>query len=221
LGGSEGKIVDELRFTMRDGNKDEGDEYYYSLPVNYTIAQRSNGNSYPTLGNKAVDKFNNPLSVNSTLNGGISINNSGYVQRVEQNLSDPVDVTGTITVDPVHVGNTVNIFVYAKATLPTMEAYFMLGENFEILAWDLNPTNLVAFQKNVPLLPVQAVAMYNGNFIYPGTLDIFFGYQLADGTLVSNSTPIEVAIYADSCLRVKRPNSPEEQLFNFSFINSQ
>ncbi|OQW91704.1 MAG: hypothetical protein BWK79_16305 [Beggiatoa sp. IS2] len=137
-------------------------------------------NPYPTLG----DKFN----------GGISVNGGGYVQRVEQNLSDPVDVTGTITIDPVHVGNTVNIFVYAKATLPTMEAYFMLGENFEILAWDLNPNNLVAFQRNVSLLPVQAVAMYNGKFIYPGTLEIFFGYQLADGTLVSNSTPITVTI---------------------------
>lgn len=165
------------------------------MKSNTTIIPPPVQDNYPTLGNKAVDAFNNPISVNSTLNGGISVNGGAYLQRVEQRLSDSVDVLGTMMVDPLHVGSTVNIFVYAKVSLPSSDVYYMLNEQRDILEWDLNPTTLVPFKRNVPLAAVQTVPMYNGTFIYPGTLEIFFGYQLADGTLVSNSTPIFVTIY--------------------------
>jgi hypothetical protein len=152
-------------------------------------------NSYPALGSKAVDAFNNPIGINSTLNGGISVNGGVYLQRVEQRLSDSVDVSGTITVDPTHVGNTANIFVYAKVSLPSSDVYYMLNENLDILAWDLNPASLVAYKRNVQLTSVYTAPLYSGTFIYPGTLEIFFGYQLTDGTLISNNTPIVVTIY--------------------------
>ncbi len=60
--------------------------------------------------------------------GGISVNQSPYQQQVTQYLCDEVTVAGEMTIDPTHVGQTADIFVWAEATLPPDETlyYFML-----------------------------------------------------------------------------------------------
>jgi hypothetical protein len=69
-----------------------------------------------------------------------------------------------------------------------------LGEGLTISVWDRNPENLVSFQSDVTLEATQSVSMYSGKFIYSGTLKVFFGYRLADGTLVQNDQPIDIII---------------------------
>jgi len=38
------------------------------------------------------------------------------------------------------------------------------------------------------------LTMYQGHFIAPGYLKVYFGYRLSDGTLVVNGEPIAVEI---------------------------
>ncbi|OQW94056.1 MAG: hypothetical protein BWK79_07860, partial [Beggiatoa sp. IS2] len=143
-----------------------------------------------------------PGDTTATITGGIAINGGESQSSAVLNLSDSVAVSGTIIVDSAHVGQIANLFVYAETTIPSTPdiLYFMLkGEpELEILVWDQNPANLVAFQSNVTLAAEQKVSMYSGNFIYPGTLKVYFGYQLADGTLAKNTQSIDIVINDDT-----------------------
>jgi len=129
--------------------------------------------------------------------GGIAVNGQAHQQTAVLKLSDAVDVLGTITVDPADVGKTADIFVYAEATLPPSPetVYFMLGEGLTISLWDKNFDNLVAFIPNVTLGTTLSVPMYSGHFVYLGTLKVYFGYRLANGTLMANTQPIDITIY--------------------------
>jgi hypothetical protein len=69
----------------------------------------------------------------------------------------------------------------------------MLGPGLTILAWDQNPASLVAFS-NATLGILQVVPMYSGTFYYPGTLKVFFGYRLPNGTVITSSSPIDITI---------------------------
>lgn len=152
----------------------------------------------PDLGNGyTVDNWGEPsIDENSQFAGGIAVNDADYQTQVTQKLADTVDVTGEITVNPDHVGQKADIFVYAEATLPpsTETYYFMLGEGLSILSWDEQPANLVAFIPNVKLAATQKVSMYSGHFIYPGTLKVYFGYRLADGLVVESNQAIDITI---------------------------
>ncbi len=129
--------------------------------------------------------------------GGISVNQSPYQLQVTQYLCDEVTVAGEMTVAPIHVGQTADIFVWAEATLPPDETlyYFMLDEGLKaILLWDQVPAHLAAFIPKVTLKSVESVTMYQGQFIYPGTLKVFFGYRLSDNSVVFNGQPIDITI---------------------------
>lgn len=135
-------------------------------------------------------------TLGQNFNGGISVNHQAYQAQATLNLSDRVAVSGDILVDDTEVSKVADIFVYAEATIPPSDEvlYFMLGEGLTISVWDKNPENLVAFQPDIRLSAMQSVPMYSGQFIYSGTLKVFFGYRLADGTLVQNSQPIDIVI---------------------------
>jgi hypothetical protein len=135
--------------------------------------------------------------ITSDFSGGISVNQDPYQQQVTQYLCDEVTVAGEMMVDPTHVGQTADIFVWAEATLPPDETlyYFMLDERLKaILSWDQVPAHLAAFIPQVTLKSVESVTMYQGQFIYPGTLKVFFGYRLSDNTVVFNGQPIDITI---------------------------
>ncbi len=135
-------------------------------------------------------------SLGENFSGGIAVNDQPPQPQAVLKIADTVDVTGAMTVNPSDVGKTADIFVYAEATLPPFKdkLYFMLGEGLTISLWDENPANLVAFQPNVTLGATQSVSMYSGNFVYPGTLKIYFGYRLAGGMMVRNNQPIDIII---------------------------
>jgi len=56
------------------------------------------------------------------------------------------------------------------------------------------PAHLAAFIPKVTLKSVESVTMYQGPFIYPGTLKVFFGYRLSDNSVVFNGQPIDITI---------------------------
>jgi len=143
--------------------------------------------------------------------GGIAVNGQAHQKSATVSLADTVDVAGRITVYPDDVGETADIFVYAEATLtpsPKVQ-YFMLDRHSTVLTWDKKPENLVAFQHNVTLEETQSVLMYSGNFIYPGTLKVFFGYQLANGIVVVNEHPIDITIVTSNPLTESPPHEPD------------
>ena len=154
-------------------------------------------NNLPTLGKgHAVNHLGEPVNINAQFKGGTAINGGAYQKQVVQNLSDQVDVQGIIAIEPAHVGQQADIFVYAEYSLPPFPevAYFMLGEGLTILLWDQKPESLVAFMPQVLLDTLQSVPMYQGQFLAEGMLKVFFGYRLADGTLINNEEHIEIRI---------------------------
>jgi len=174
----------------------------YRLPHGLLVTHRDSMDTtihsvLPLLGNaQAVDVLNQPLSTHASFEGGIMVNTQAYQTQVHQQLSDYVEIKGNITVDPAHVDTPANLVVYAE-TMFTDSAdrhYYMLDEKGNILNWDQNPQNLVPFMKILRLGNRQRVPMYQGRFYYPGHLKIYFGYQLADHTLIANAQPIEVMI---------------------------
>ncbi|GEM_PF-5943320 len=165
--------------------------------------------THPPLGpSQATDTTGKPVTTTTVMEGGNSVNGKSPEKQVKQKLSDTVDVKGNITVDPADVGQFVDIFVYAAATFPGSDTvmYFMLGPGLTISAWDQNPASLVAFT-NATLGSVQTVPMYSGTFFYPGTLKVFFGYRLDNGTLVRNTQPIDITIDDDSAAAVSASNN--------------
>ncbi len=142
------------------------------------------------------------LAFDTSFVGGISVNGMTYQKLVELNLSDTVKIDGNIKVSPTHLDQLAEIVVYAgllpSFTTSTDEQFYMLGNGGKILAWDQNPTHLMAFQSNVTLITNQQVSLYSGTFYLPGTLQIFFGYRLSDGTLVTSSESINAVIHSPS-----------------------
>jgi PKD repeat protein len=129
--------------------------------------------------------------------GGIAVNSGAYQQRVIQNLADTVEVTGEITVAPTDIGKVADIFIYAAAHFPwdaNNTYYYTVGEGYSVSPWDQDPYKLVPFIPNVTLGVSHHVSMWKGTFPVTGTLDIFFGYRLPNGILVSNKQPIEATI---------------------------
>lgn len=166
------------------------------LTTDFQQATDDNGSAFPALSNIATNNSGQKVNTATAVFGGISVNDNTYQQQVVQKLSDKVDVRGQIIVDPAHVGQQADIFVYAKSTLPPDEKlyYFMLGKDLSIIEWDQQPKNLIAFTDNVTLTDMQEISMYSGQFIYPGTLNVHFGYRLQDGTVVFNFYPIDITI---------------------------
>ncbi|ALG68611.1 hypothetical protein [Beggiatoa leptomitoformis] len=166
-----------------------------------TIAQAE---ALPELGKgKATDSAGLHSNVTSLFKGGIAVGTNTSALSAALKLAEPVNITGTIEVDPADVGKTADIVVYAAFKLePTgAEYYFMLRKTpdggFDIPLWDHKLENLAAFD-TVTLAETQEVSLYKGNFVATGLLDIYFGYVLTneDGSkkLVTNPEPIAARI---------------------------
>jgi pimeloyl-ACP methyl ester carboxylesterase len=146
----------------------------------------------------AVNAQNVPIQVNTSFTGGSSVKNTAYQQQIELNLFEIVKVAGEIQVDPTHLGQVADIIVYVGWTavsLPTAgELFYMLDKQGNILWWNQNPAQLVAFREQVTLITNQPVTLYSGKLPVAGKLRIFFGYRLQEGTLVTNSQPMEAIV---------------------------
>jgi len=162
----------------------------------------------PDLGvGTATDAQGQTINTTARFAGGISINSGTFQTNIAQLLADLVKVEGLITVEPSHVGQPADLFVYGayRPTYPDTPDYYMLSlpdatgiepwaQEATVRKWDRNPATLIGLEKGVTLLPNQPLSVYEGEFIATGFLDIYFGYRLQDGTMVVNTTPIHTII---------------------------
>lgn len=162
----------------------------------------------PDLGvGTATDAQGQTINTTARFAGGISINSGTFQTNIAQLLGDLVKVEGLITVEPSHVGQPADLFVYGayRPTYPDTPDYYMLSlpdptgiepwaQEATVRKWDRNPATLIGLEKGVTLLPNQPLSVYEGEFIATGFLEIYFGYRLQDGTMVVNATPIHVII---------------------------
>jgi hypothetical protein len=129
--------------------------------------------------------------------GGISVNGGPSEQQVKLCVCDPVTVRGNITVAPEDVGKPADLIVYAKSKLSpedSQETFYMLTHQGGVQPWDQQPENLLPFQPQVTLLAHQPVEIYQGQFASPGFLQVFFGYRLPEGTVVTPANSIDILI---------------------------
>jgi len=135
-------------------------------------------------------------STNAQFLGGVSVNNDVFLSKATQKLSESVEILGTIKVDPNHQGQPAEIMVVGVYQLPdNTEPFFLLDENAQIQTWDGNPATLVPFQRKDSLEAVQHLTIFYSDDGLPiGTLHIFFGYRLTDGTVIYNEQPITTIV---------------------------
>ena len=147
------------------------------------------------LGSHAVNTKGEKASTTSSFEGGIAVNRGETQRTVAMSLSEPVEVKGNIKVDSKHVGKKADIVLYAALGSQSAEQqiYYMLNDKGEILPWDESPESLVPFKRQVTLSSNQTVDMYQGHFLLPGKLMVFFGYRF-DDLVVTNEQPIEITI---------------------------
>jgi hypothetical protein len=156
-----------------------------------------NGTKLLELGNgNATDATGNPTTSSATFYGGVLVNNE---PKPEVSLNDTVDVTGKIEVDCRHVGQSADIVVYASHIYGETTDWYMLNSDGNPVPWASATSDmpavgeLDAFKEEV-LQKIHPVDMYDKKFVYTGELNIFFGYRIADGTVVTNGEPMRVSI---------------------------
>lgn len=156
----------------------------------------------------AVDASGTPISVTVSMKGGLSNNGAPYLKESTVVLADTIATRGVIQVDPADVGKKVDIIVagiHTDKMYPRGFEWYMLdGCNTCVRVLpttspgrDAVPIlSELAALKTVDALPSTLVVdMYSGHFVFPGFLDIFYGYRVVgSGKVVFNADPIKVTI---------------------------
>lgn len=166
-----------------------------------SLSSTTKSSELPNLGEAtAINKEGLPLSTSTTFAGGLAIKEGEgkFQRRLTLRLSNAVEIRGSISVDPAHIGQTADILVVAAyrpllAAINTLPVYFMLDTTGNALPWNEDLTKLVLFQQ-VTLTAVQDVSLYKGQLPTTGSLQLYFGYRLPDGTVVNNTKTIDITI---------------------------
>ena len=184
-----------------------------SVPMSvetFVLEHNANAQAFPSLSNaNAIDVAGNSLEIFTRFAGGIAVNGASYQNTTIAKPTDPVDITGVIMVDttvaPIHVGQSADIVVVAmyqpfiNTDLPTPTPalgdplFFMLEKNGGIHLWDLDFAKLVPFD-SITLDALQKISLYQKPLSVTGSVQMFFGYRLADGMLVFSIQPIDITI---------------------------
>ncbi len=165
-----------------------------------TIAIAGTFTQVPQLGlAHAVTAQGEPVDVSTTFAGGTLISGELVPQvRSTLNRADIATIVGEITVAPEHVGQLAQIILYATHN-PSCEAnedkvFYMLDTVGNIIEWNQNLEELVAFRDNVVLQPSQFVKLYEDQLPASGCIDVYFGYLLANGVIVVNENQINMTV---------------------------
>ncbi len=140
------------------------------------------------------------LTMNAYFWGGSKVANEPFKSYLKKKLTDQIKISGSITVAPEHVGQTAEIIVYAtfKPTTFPVTIRFMLDSKGKVVGWKGNMAKLEAFKEGILLKEIQSVEIYEGllsQFVdASGTVEVYFGYRLGDGTVVTSATPIKIAV---------------------------
>jgi hypothetical protein len=156
----------------------------------------------------AVDSSGTPVDVTVSMKGGISKNSGPYLKESTVILADPIATRAVIQVDPADVGKKIDLIVagihYSETMYPQrgFEWYMLEGCETCVKVWPYSDRDAapllseLSALKTVDALPsIYVVDMYSGNFVFPGFLDIHYGYRvLGSGKIVFNADPIKVTI---------------------------
>ena len=147
----------------------------------------------PSLGfGGAFDPQEKRTVTESTFYGGVQAgSDSKFSQEKTLKAGDSVHITGAIQAATAHVGQVVDILLTAgyKQYPPfDFAEYFMKFDNLHhAYWWDGMLPSLIPFRQGVTLSRVEIIDIYNGALTDTGTFWIWFGYRLADGTIVYNA----------------------------------
>lgn len=106
-----------------------------------------------------------------------------------------VELTGTIT-DSLHNGQLVDTLLvvgYANIATPENKLFYLPNAgNYKL--WDGNIASLSPLQNHLPLTNGQLPLEIHSTPLSAGTYDIYFGYRLAEGTIIFNDIPIKIQV---------------------------
>lgn len=146
----------------------------------------------PSLGfGGAFDPQENRTVTESNFYGGVAGSDGKFSQEKTLKVGDSVQVKGAIQVATAHLGQVVDILLTAgyKQYPPFDYAeYFMKFDNLNrAYEWDGMLDSLIPFRQAVTLSRVEVIDIYSGKLTDTGTFWLWFGYRLADGTIVYNA----------------------------------
>lgn len=133
-------------------------------------------------------------ATNAAIAGGVS-NDSGATQATSGTFAatDSLDVIGSITVDPAHVGQDGSILVLAGLDQGSGISWFMKDSSGAWQAWDGVPANLVANDGPRALTATESISVATGLTGLTGNFSVFVGYEIGD-EIVYNGTPITFTV---------------------------
>ena len=130
------------------------------------------------------------------LAGGAAVNEGAFKQRLTMKSADTVEIQGVLCVAEDLVGKDAEIVVYADyqpLDSEQVQSHYMRDSEGQVQLWDGTDKNLVALESTL-IKSQQEVSLYSGVIPITGKIMLYFGYRLADSTLVTNAKAIEVNI---------------------------
>jgi hypothetical protein len=178
--------------------KVENEDYEHVLDctVEFNLINTCQSNhDYDKLDTKILNPEAHITDTTAIFSGGIYEDEDDYNPEKDgvYETYSVVNVCGIMRIVPKHRGQNADILVVAFQ----QNIFYLLEEGnsdeFQNV-WDGNFINLYAFQKNVTLSKIkQQVNIYRGR-LNEGSWYIYFGYRLADGSIIFNSEPLKIKI---------------------------
>ncbi|MDY6993653.1 MAG: hydrogenase small subunit, partial [Pseudomonadota bacterium] len=153
----------------------------------------------PTLGQGVgMNAQGQTVTVTTEFKGGATVNAGQFYQQLTLSLAQSIEIQGQIIADPTHIGQSVELVVFAAYTplgapLVTPPLYFMLAKPTQILPWNQDVVELTALD-SFTLAATQTQRLYQGQLLASGQLHISFGYRLPSGTVVTTAHSIDILI---------------------------
>ena len=155
---------------------------------NLAYAQRSELAGVRHAGPGAADDSNATFAIGMSLDGNATFVTSARV-------SDAVSITGLLRPEPIHVGQTADIFVVDRFNITTFSMRLPDGS---YVPWNGNVAALVPYREDQMLTSEVLVELYSGMLGNAGDHRMFVGYLPADGILRYNLIGHRVDITAQS-----------------------
>jgi hypothetical protein len=196
-------IGDEVKLAVTGITLGEGVQFNHPNDDPRLVPQRFSqpvfcDTEMPSLGGSAINAKGQVIETQCQCAGGVSVNGSSFESTTQVWSTDTVEIRGTVCVAPEQLGQLADLVVYfdhQPSDAAEEPQHYMLDAEGEVLPWDSDPAHLVAFQQTL-LTAVQEVLLYQGQLAMTGKLNLFFGYRLMGGTLISNSQAIEIMVMA-------------------------
>ncbi|MDM8567717.1 Calx-beta domain-containing protein [Candidatus Halobeggiatoa sp. HSG11] len=153
-----------------------GENIGFSVHVNYMKTHSII--ELPALGDAIFFKSN--ARSFARLTGGASENGGPFQRKSTITRKSQVTIKSNLLIDVKHIGKQADILVVAIHE----GKFYMLNSEGKPVIWNGNISNLVAFQKQENLAPVEAIEIWNNPLDTTGSVKVYVGYRLANGKIV-------------------------------------